>query len=160
MKTLKVKSILFGLMTILALSVLLVSCEQDITETINDSTTNESLITASLTPPADVYDRGDDYMSEYLSNASEELIIKLHNNYIVANVLDTETALDVIKNEPYGFHYSEINLSKYLSDNEVSLIQSNFVTDISNADNNNALKCPWGQWRVCGWFNCWHCWCQ
>lgn len=164
MKTLKVKSIFFSLLAVLAVSVLLVSCEQN---TITDSIADEATlkVTATLTAPADVYDKGDEYLSNYFATASEDLLIKLSNNYIVAKALEGAGQISqVVENEAYGFHFSDVDLSKYLSDTQISEVQANLSTNTLSTQNVE-LRCGWNcyssyEWN--GWCQCWKkrcvCW--
>lgn len=152
MKTLKIKSVLLTPIIVLFISALFTSCEQDdVADVVTVLIENEtSRITASLTTPADVYDKGDKYLSDYLAMASEELIVKLSNNHIAALALEEAGKIDeVIKNELYGFHFSDVDLSKYLSDIEVSKVQAGFITDISPLQ--KAKETGTGCWRICPW---------
>jgi len=160
MKTLKVKSVLLTLTIILFFSVLFTSCaKNDVADVVTVLMSDKmSHVTASLTAPADVYDKGDEYLSDYLAAASEELTIKLSNNYIAALALQEAGKIDeVIKNELYGFHFSDVDLSKYLPDTEVSKIQADFITDISYLQ--SAKEAGTGCWRICPWTDSkWESW--
>lgn len=161
MKTLKIKSVLLNLIIVLFISILITSCEQnDVADVVTGLMEDEMLdVTASLTAPADVYDKGDDHLSDYLAVAPKELVVKLSNNYIVASVLKEADKIDeVINNEVYGFHFSDVDLSKYLSDIEANKVQANLITNISSLE--KAKESGTGCWRICPWTDssseCWY----
>lgn len=163
MTILKAKFFPLCILTLFTTLIFLVSCEQNSLLETEEEVSNININTsASLLAPADIYDKGDEYLSNYLSTASEKLILKLHNNYIIAVALDKAAIINrVIENEPYGFHFSDIDLSKYLSNSEVEIIKANLATNFSSNQNVELRHCWGGSWE-CEEFPPygWHCWCQ
>jgi len=115
MKNFKINIGLFSLIAILAVSVFFTSCEQD-TQIASVQEIDRNVLLEGkyyLTPPSG-YD--EEMVIEYLDNATDSQIQKMIENYRITNfLLQTGQFWQVKSNLSFGKHISDVDLSKYLT---------------------------------------------
>jgi|GEM_PF-5917844 len=163
MKNLKV--VLTSFCVLILLSVLLISCEQEIID-LNDITENAVIEQTTnynaLLLPNDVIEQGEAYILEFLDNASDEDIMNYHNNYITFKFLLEVGKLDKVLDGNNPLILDDIELSTILSVDEMNtlndlLVDSNIImyrADDAGGDGGGGSNCciciPSG--GGCRWF--------
>lgn len=130
MKLLELKSILFCIITVAAISVSLTSCEKPNfanKEQINEITTINSA--KGLLLPQEMFDKGEEAILEFIQNLSNEEVALYTNNYKTMKFLkekgklaETDDELKEVKN------LSKINLSNYLTEQESNELKKQFIS--------------------------------
>lgn len=128
MKNLKIRFGLLNLLVALIVCIGLISCEQEelpSDEIVTSQEENELLINQPLILPYGY--EGAEVAAEYISNASDEEIQKMIENYKITHFLfQEELYTEVTQDLSFGEHISDIDLSKYLTEEQLALL-ANYI---------------------------------
>ncbi len=131
MNYLKIKFGLFSFLAVFAASVLMTSCEQEITPTneVSDVSISENSLNVDKAMTEVLLPHGYDQLSQeeqeqYVKSLDEVTIFKLIESSKILNYFDALGKKDaLLDNSEYGEIYGETTLSSYLTDKEVQEFQ-------------------------------------
>jgi len=148
MKNLKLG--LFSLLAILAVSVFLTSCEQE-DITLNDQIEQVTQLEHSngILLPQDVVSQGEEAVNAYVASLTNEEVTEHANDYIIMNFLKEKGDLAQVDEELQTVgSFSDVDLSNYLSDEEVSELNKQIIPVQSSQINER------GCWAVYTYYCC------
>lgn len=124
MKTLKVKSILFSLLTIIAMTVFMTSCSQKEHIGLNEAATHVDALPNIFLPHG--YDEmSEEEVEDYMSTLSTEDFKKLSlHRKVVHFFMSLDKDEYLMNHASYGDIFDENTISKYLPEDEAGLFQS------------------------------------
>jgi len=149
MKNLKIKLGLFSLLAVLAASIFLTSCEQSNIIT-DEQFEDVELATQAggigILLPQDITAQGEHAIKAYLKDATAEQFAKHINDYLTMKFLEEKGKLTSVINEFQGeVNFGEINLSTYLSNNEIAELNNSLIDTLE--DNNLNLRACYHEYR-------------
>ena len=150
MKNLKLATAFLCLFGLFSFSVIFTSCGKDVATTPIDyeplSAENGLLI------PTSVYEQGKEYYNNYIENATNEQMSLMQNDFVAAKYLQDIGKIQEIGNTQEGdFHFSKLDFSKYLNQEQISILQTKLSVDESVLMRDYCLVTVWqnGQWYCC-----------
>jgi len=156
MKNLKIKLGLFSLLAILAVSVCMTSCEQ---KEVLDEVLDETIEQQVLILPKGYDTMNEEEMKDYFGTLTIEDSKKLVENNRIASFLFTINKLKLVDNElTYGQSFVEVNLSLYLSKQEIQQL-NNFKVEyeLTEVSEDVLSRGWWGGWNSLYTYQDWFC---
>jgi len=159
MKTLKLKVYLSCLLLAFAGSFFMTSCTSE--ENLDTVPQEELLIDKALLLPVSISEKGEKQVKTHLNNLNEDLKITYLNNFIVGKYLVALDKADMaFGNLAKAENISEIDLSPYLTSNQLTTLESERINSLPEIQVRGCT--PIYQWNNCCWRNQWNqcvgCW--
>jgi len=164
MKTLNLKKYLLHFTFVLLVASMMTSCttnkEEDNLKPTNIETEQLEL-KQGLLLPIEITKQGEEVIANYISRATEDQRLVLHNNFVIYQYLDFfGKTNDLIKEDTDLSDLSKLNLKNVLSEQQLTMINDSLKTEISTSNARTCVEVPVYHTDPCcytHWDNCQSC---
>ncbi len=145
---------LFSLLVLFAVSVIMTSCGKDpdvsLKKTENADQLTNSDDSTKILLPQNIAAQGEEAIKAYIENLTDEELTQYTNNYITMDFLDERELLDQVDeaHQEIGA-FQDINLSNYLSNEEMLDLDTRTVTTQSSQTDERCWHCYYVFYYYC-----------